>query len=185
MSSIVTVGDFSYSSVILSLLSSVYGIMLLTIVLLPIIGSALIFKKAGISWWTAIIPFYNEYKMLELVDKKKWFIAYLLSIVGAYISAMIGSVFLVVAFFAMFADKVAMFIPTIILSFTICGVCSIILFIENCLKCIGITKKLNMPSGMAVGMIFLPAIFYMIAGASQKYQISNQTGYFSDVYIEH
>ena len=172
-----TVGDASYWEVIFPIISSMYGIIAFCIILLPIIGSALIFKKANISWWTAIIPFYNEYKMLELVGKKKWFIGYIFSIVGSYVGIMLGTISAFLAFFALFADKADMFVPTMFLGFMIGGMCSILLFVENCVKCVALTKKMHMPGGMAVGLILLPQIFYLIAGINRNYQFKVEQPY--------
>ncbi|HLZ89809.1 MAG TPA: signal peptidase I, partial [Puia sp.] len=57
------------------------------ILLLPSVGAARLFEKAGVSGLTAYIPFYNTWVMLELAERPKhWVFWQLIPIVGWFIS---------------------------------------------------------------------------------------------------
>lgn len=56
---------------------------LLSNVILPAIALYGIFKKAGIAPWKAIVPFYNVYVWLEMLDRPRWwFVFYLVPGLG-------------------------------------------------------------------------------------------------------
>jgi signal peptidase I len=57
------------------------------ILLLPSIGLAKLFEKAGIPGWKAYIPFYNTYVMLQLAERPKhWVFWQLIPVAGWFIS---------------------------------------------------------------------------------------------------
>ena len=57
------------------------------ILLLPSIGLAKLFEKAGVPGWKAYIPFYNTWIMLELAERPKhWVFWQLIPVVGWFIS---------------------------------------------------------------------------------------------------
>lgn len=57
------------------------------ILLLPSIGLAKLFEKAGVPGWKAYIPFYNTWVMMELAERPKhWVFWQLIPVVGWFIS---------------------------------------------------------------------------------------------------
>jgi signal peptidase I len=57
------------------------------ILLLPSIGLAKLFEKAGVPGWKAYVPFYNTYVMLELAERPKhWVFWQLIPVAGWFIS---------------------------------------------------------------------------------------------------
>jgi len=57
------------------------------ILLLPSIGAAKLFEKAGVPGWKAYIPFYNTWVMMELAERPKhWVFWQLIPVVGWFIS---------------------------------------------------------------------------------------------------
>src|SRR5882762_1799062 len=59
----------------------------LIILLLPSIGLAKLFEKAGAPGWKAYIPFYNTWTMLELAERPRhWAFWQLIPVVGWFIS---------------------------------------------------------------------------------------------------
>jgi signal peptidase I len=67
----------------------VFVLVLIALVffILPSIGSYLLFRKAGVPGWKALIPIYNTWVMLELADRPMyWFFLQFLPIVGWFIS---------------------------------------------------------------------------------------------------
>ncbi|HXB08997.1 MAG TPA: S26 family signal peptidase, partial [Puia sp.] len=59
----------------------------LILLLLPSIGLAKLFAKAGVPGWKAVVPFYNTWIMLELAGRsRRWVFVQLIPIVGWFIS---------------------------------------------------------------------------------------------------
>lgn len=59
----------------------------LIILLLPSVGLAKLFEKAGVTGWKAYIPFYNTWIMLQLAERPKhWVFWQLIPVVGWFIS---------------------------------------------------------------------------------------------------
>ena len=55
----------------------VLAIYLLALIIIDVIGSWNIFKKAGEKGWKAIIPFYSTYTMFKIAWKPMWFWIYI------------------------------------------------------------------------------------------------------------
>ena len=57
------------------------------ILLLPSIGAAKLFEKAGVRGWKAFVPFYNTWVMLQLAERPKhWVFWQIIPVVGWFIS---------------------------------------------------------------------------------------------------
>ncbi|MFH1005646.1 MAG: signal peptidase I [Bacteroidota bacterium] len=53
---------------------NIYLIIFLVLALLPFAGLYKIFEKCGYKGWIALVPFYNYYIWLKIIDKPKWWI---------------------------------------------------------------------------------------------------------------
>ena len=64
------------------------NIILVTVLILKAIqtvGYWKLFEKAGVEPWKALVPFYSEYIITQLVGKPKWWIIYLfIPIIGEF-----------------------------------------------------------------------------------------------------
>lgn len=55
----------------------------LAVVLVGLVGMWKVFEKAGVPGWAAIIPFYNTYKLIQIVDRPAWwFLMFLIPLVN-------------------------------------------------------------------------------------------------------
>lgn len=120
---------------------------------LEIIGKWKLYKKAGKNGWEAIIPYYNNWVLVEISGCKWWF-------------------FLIIIFSSLISLNISFDInETSQLNFNYLElVGSIINFLA--LYCVNynICKKCNKSTGYAVGLTILPFIFYPILGfGSSKY----------------
>ena len=97
-----------------------YIIVAIAIYVLLIVAQWKIFAKAGEAGWKSLIPLYNLYIMVKIVDGNGWkFLLLLIPIVG---------------------------------------------FIYDIMLSIKMAKAFGKSSGFAVGLIFLPNIFFLILG---------------------
>src|SRR5688500_12000589 len=90
-------------------------ILILTIlsnIVLPAIALYGVFKKAGIAPWKAIIPLYNVYVWLEMLDRPRWwFVFYLVPGLG-YLLVVVLSIELIKSYGKFgFWQHFLMFIP--------------------------------------------------------------------------
>ncbi len=52
----------------------IYMLFWLAIAVLMLIAQIKVFSKAGRKWWEALIPFYNIYVLLEIVQRPGWWL---------------------------------------------------------------------------------------------------------------
>ncbi len=67
-------GQLGSSANILSTIIAILVVFVVLLIVLFIIPTCLIFKKAGRSWWEALIPFYNLYVLLVITGIPWWVI---------------------------------------------------------------------------------------------------------------
>lgn len=119
------------------------------IYIIDVIGMFKIFEKCGLEGWKAIIPFYNDYVFAE----KVWVPNYVLCLWIAFIvkwvivspishsGGFIGILFSLVGF-----------------------ILSIFFIVVRGRFCYWIAKSFGYDVGFAVGLFFLPFVFYLILG---------------------
>ena len=61
-----------------ALFSGVFGLVMLAIAIVFIVGSWKMFEKAGQPGWASIIPFYNAYILLKIAGRPGWWLLLLL-----------------------------------------------------------------------------------------------------------
>lgn len=65
----------------------IVALISLLLVILPAIGLAKMFRKAGVAEWKAFVPFYNTWVMLEVAKRPKhWFFWQFIPVVGWFVS---------------------------------------------------------------------------------------------------
>jgi len=101
-------------------MDAIVSLVYLVMVVAAIAGMWKVFEKAGKPGWAAIVPIYNLFVLLQIVNKPIWWIVLLL-------------------------------IPLINL---------VILIIVT----IALAEKFGKGGGFAVGMVFLPFVFYPMLG---------------------
>ena len=159
-----------------SALTGFVNFLKLALAVISVIGMWKMFAKAGENDWGAIIPFYNKYLLFKLADMKNWYWAYL----AGYC---IYSISLIVAFFALLIAAVSSissrsdynkyFIAAAIAGVLLAVSC-IFTFVLRIIKNIKLAKNFNLSGWWAVGLILIPAIFYMIIGFSDKIRFKNR-----------
>ena len=146
---------------------------------LPIIGLALIFQKCGIKWWKSLIPFYNEWLLLNLVNRSKVFIAYVIATVVVYLSQF----WLLYERFIIFGGKLQPNIfpitmnqsDAILVNFRLLIGCLpliaiVTLFCVRIILSIGLGNAFTLPTWMVVLLVLFPSIFLFIVGISNSYR---------------
>lgn len=156
-------------------------VLMAAISILTIVGMWKIMVKAGYNGWESLIPFYNRYILLKLSGKKKlwiWFLSLnivMILCVVAFTAAFMGPLFAAALngttpeFFGRSDEEIIFgFLGGVMIYCLISSVISIGLLVINILMCLGITESFGINGGYAVGLIFLPYVFYPIIGFSKN-----------------
>jgi len=157
--------DFSYSSSSYSTSSSkndeaifiaILGTYFVTVMVLAIVvviatlvGLWKIFTKAGEEGWKAIIPFYNNYVLFEIVWDVKYFWFFL---IGELIA---GALLVADIFIPLIPALIALVIYVYLLYITV-------------KLNYNLSRSFGKSGGFAIGLIFLTPIFYLILGFSKN-----------------
>lgn len=138
--------------------------------ILTIVFTAVIFSKAGESWWKSLIPFYDKYILCKISKCEDLFIKYVISTLVVW-GGLIGMIFYVMAAFLVPCEFSALTISTSILVFVA------ILLIVAIYKIIidyKVAKHLSAAFGegtaFCVGLFLLPVIFLGILALDDKKQ---------------
>ncbi|MCR5209477.1 MAG: DUF5684 domain-containing protein [Lachnospiraceae bacterium] len=147
--------------------------------ILIIIGMWMINIKAGYKGWEALIPFYNIYVLTGISGKKSLFWWYLALAIGEIISLVLF-IFTLIGSFTVFtgddyvgniyighgnATLIGMW-GGFLVTFALAGIFIIGIFLVYIFMCIGLAKSFGLNGGYAVGLIFLPFVFFPIIGFS-------------------
>lgn len=134
-----------------------FFLMLIAFYVLVVIASWKIFEKAGEKGWKALIPIYNIYILFKIVGMSTWFWVCLAVAVIAEIVA--------VAFTGNTTDSVDAATLEMNPLVTLTLFVEIILFvIVEIMYAIRTAKAFGKGGGFAVGLFFLPNIFWLILG---------------------
>ncbi len=145
--------------------------------ILTIVGTWMVFNKANDNGWAAIIPFYREYVMARIADKKNAFWGYLISTIIAFFGWIAFVVSLVVVFLQLIGTGMSFagidvssygMIGVMTISLLIAGIASLVQFIVKIILYVGLTKNFGLNGGWVVGLIFLPGVFFLIMGVSDN-----------------
>lgn len=183
--------NFDFSTV----LSFIYDICAGGLSILLIIAKWILLDKAGEPGWASIIPFYNHYCMFKVAGKVRmfwWWLGMQIASIIIYMIAFVELILLVVNGLngigtshydsTAFHGNVAFLI---ILGILLC----IILIAEIVFSAIvagGLAEMFGQSSGFAVGLFFLPVVFYCILAFSSKIQYAGnrQNSYGSQGYYD-
>jgi hypothetical protein len=145
------------------------NIIRLAFAVLTIIGLWNMFEKSGNGGWASLIPFYNRFLLFKISDIKNWFWGWLVCYILESV-ALIAFVFLVImAFFSGItgSDTFEGIMMTIGITGLVFVACLIYLLVVRIKLAISTARAFALGGGWAVGIFFLPAIFYMIIGVSK------------------
>lgn len=131
--------SMDYSALLLSIISA-YGLLILAIAIVIIIGKWKVFKKAGKPGWASLVPFYNDYIEFLLFWGNGWL--FIVPIV------------------------LGLFSPIPILG----QVCWLLIVIIRCVHRYKEAESFGQGLGFALGLIFLKPIFICILGFGNKYE---------------
>lgn len=146
---------------------------------LPIVGIWLVFEKAGESGWKSIIPVYNIYTLLKITNKQKSFKIYIIGLVVYLIAAVLIIAYMVWVFIACLAvftgvdvegAAIISLLPAIIIIGFVALIGYILMLIPTIQAYCGVCDKMHINKGYVFGLLFLPAVFWMLIGVSKKYQ---------------
>ncbi|MBQ6461209.1 hypothetical protein IJI91_01490 [Candidatus Saccharibacteria bacterium] len=139
----------------------VFFLMVIIFYVLVVIAGWKIFEKAGEPGWKALIPIYNLYIMFKIVGMAMWFWIMLAVSVGVEIVSVILTGTSTDA-----AD------PNNLNPFVVILVCAeaILFLIVEIMYAVRTARAFGKGGGFAVGIFFLPNIFWLILGfGSAKY----------------
>ncbi len=148
--------------------SLVSNIITIALMVLMIVALWKIYEKAGEHGWAAIVPFYRSYVLYKISGKKKLFwgdlvvsivavTAYIILVVEIF--ALIFSGFFNASYMERELKKHGMGLFVCLLLVIACLIAKLVFRI---IQCIGLAKNFGVNGGYAVGLIFLPHIFYCI-----------------------
>ena len=123
-------------------IAMVIGVVSLVLMILQIVATALIYKKAGEKWWKCLIPIYGQYVFYKIVWDPMWFwVSIGLGLISTMASAMISDA------------TVLSVVMAVVLAF------SVVLAIMTNIK---FAKSFGKSGAFAIGLIFLGMIFQLI-----------------------
>ena len=146
--------------------------------ILLIVSQAALLSKANDKWWKILIPFYGEYSMYKIANKKiLWFVKFIVSILA------------IITFIVMFVNFanillqitdsynvntietnkiINVFIENVasnqalIISFSLLSMLSLISDVIRIIYYVGLSNSFGKPGVFAVGLFFLNVIFLAI-----------------------
>ncbi len=127
------------SALLLSILSA-YGLLILAIVVVIIVGKWKVFTKAGKPGWASLVPFYQDYIEFLLFWGNGWL------------------------FFAPIVLSFFTFVPVL------GAVCWILVVIIRAMHCYKMALAFGQGIGFTLGLIFLKPIFICILGFGKSYE---------------
>jgi len=140
------------------------GIIILITFLLTyvpiVIGASEVFKKCDIPSWKAYIPIYNFYLMFKLVGLGVWFVMAFCASIMCKLADLIGYY----KHYSPFCDCSPVIGP-IILLIVIQSIINVVICIIFSLR---ISKAFHYNKLFALGIFFLPNIFWLILGFSNS-----------------
>ena len=156
----------------LSYMSGFFNFLRLACLVMSIIGMWTIFSKAGEPGWGALIPYYRTYLLYKVSDMKKLFWLYLAASLGGVIVAIVGVFLMIGSLITMLGDYDESAILGLIGSFIVLWIivfaASVITLVLKIINAIKLSQAFNLNGGYAVGIFFLPFVFYMIIGLSKN-----------------
>lgn len=169
--------EMMYSAENYSYVSSFGNVLRLIFAVLTIIGLWNMFNKAGEPGWGAIIPYYNTYLLYKIADMKKMFWLFLITSITTvvlffvFIIAMVASIVSIGTYSSNGIYGLMGSFLGFSVVFLAAFVIGLVLKIMNAIK---IAQVFNLSGGYAVGIIFLPWLFYMIIGLSKDIHYKNR-----------
>ena len=143
-----------------------------------------IFDKAGEHGWASLIPFYKDYVLYKVSGKKNLFWGFLIcSILNIGAVAAFVVLFFVIAVGVLNtvnynpSDDVLMTYGfVVIIAGLVLVVCGILCIVFRAMQCAGLAKSFGVSGGFAVGLFFLPHIFYSILAFGRNYMYYGPNG---------
>lgn len=153
--------------------SAVSYVTSLAATVLTIVALWKTYAKANEPGWAVLIPFYGDYVLFKISGKRKLF--------WAYLGIVIGMIVLYIGFFiSLFgligkgltshyrSDEYEGWIFVFVLCLIGIVACAIALLVIQIFQCIGLAKSFGLSGGYAVGLIFIPVVFYCIIAFNNK-----------------
>ena len=138
----------------------------IAIMILLIVAMWKLFKKAGEPGWKSLIPIYDIYILYKISGAKGWFWGVLVSEIGAYVLAIVGTSTgsIVTDANGNITNITNVLYP---IAFCVLGIYQVVAYIVLCVK---LSKAFKRGAGTALGLFFFPNIFTLIlAFGSAKY----------------
>lgn len=160
------------------------NILSFAISILTIIGMWKMFEKANESGWKVLIPIYNNYTLAKISGCIRFFIIHLIAGIVFIVFYVIFFLTILGAVITAFGGPVddSMLSPMFFISLIGILVSVIIMFIMNILIAIKTAKVFGKGTLFALGLVFLPFIFYTILGFSNDVQFIGNIRCFEEDY---
>ena len=140
-----------------------FGFVTIIVWVLMVIAAWRIFKKAGEPGWKALIPIYNFYILYKIAGMKNWFwISILVSFCCSLVISLFGGV--------NFNEDGSL--ASGVNNFAVIIYCAQMIFmlVVDIMHSVKLAKAFKKGTGFAIGLIFLPTIFWLILGfGASKY----------------
>ncbi len=132
----------------LGIFLAIYAVLVLAVYVVWAVGLWKMYAKAGRPGWAAIVPVYNWWVWVEIIERPRWWFWVLAAyVVGALLSSVVPLLGIVVF---------------------LAGIAVFVLYLIGCLD---MAKRFGQGSGYGIGLWLLPFIFAPILGfGSSRYQ---------------
>lgn len=154
---------------------ALYWVFYIGIFVLAVIAMWKMFEKAGEPGWAAIIPFYNNYVLCKIAGKTKLF-WWQLGLTVAFVVSMVVVWFAVLYSVITESRNFAGILGIVVILFVLYFAFLIALLVIKGFLCGALARSFGESTGFAVGLFFVPIIFYCIIGFSKKYQYCGPNG---------
>jgi len=152
-------------SFIYNLMDSFTSMWSIILCILDVVGLWLVFKKAGREGWASLIPFYRDYKLMELAGATKYFVAYLILYL-VEIALTIALIPIATAMvFSYSADSLAVLMVLIVLAIIGVAIAEIVIRVKYYLA---VCRAFHLSGAWVLGFLFLSGVFYLIIGLSSN-----------------
>lgn len=164
----------------LGALGIIYFAIIIAVVVLMVASMWKIFSKAGESGWKSLIPIYNTYILFKIsFGRAKEFVIFLISSIAYFISVCVTMVSSMTAVLYSIAEQVNYsavanrYRPssTVLgIAGLVCLISAIVMFVFAIKGYIALSKAFGHEGVYALGIIFLPVIFFpMLAFGKSEY----------------
>jgi len=133
--------------------------------ILAIVALALVFNKAGVNWWKALIPYYKIHVFGKLANRND---AITKTLLGGSIACSVLYVISQTAISLGAPDSAIIAMALVMIAV------GIVTFVAHIMTTINLARAFGKGTGFTVGLVLLPVIFFLILGLGDSEYLGPQ-----------